>query len=469
MSKLGCAFVVAALCSPALLNAQTPMSTTGSVVIASGVNCTTTSPATDLIGDIIGASSTTGPCTTPHGEYVFQNYPSGQIPKVVTYLPQVVDGGVWKTTIVIANITASAATARLACFQESGAFNGGTQPWTPLPFGQNVTIQSVNLAPGGTVFLDSPGTNPTLSQGWCTVTASDGVKSHAVFSLALNNSQGIAPAALTGSDILVPVDDTNGSVTAVAIANPSSSEETFTALFENADGSISQPATFTAEPNGHNTFLLPDLIPQSARRRGLAEFIVNGTASLTALQFNSTLNFTSAQTYPVSNGPVIGAIDPTVCVQSPLAPGCPNPAFFLLTLNANFSLSSNTFPMVVNITPGPASLTSTLGQGCCYTASLSGLVNGQTVTGSFIGGNLTVFNNVVTFKFQDVGQGSTFLGGSLNFSIAETDFDGKLGEAVGSVAGQLVLTQANVGGGTINGKFNEITPIAAGPWLVDVQ
>jgi hypothetical protein len=115
--------------------------------------------------------------------------------------------------------------------------------------------------------------------------------------------------------------------------------------------------------------------------------------------------------------------------------------------------------MVVNITPGPVG----------YTASVSGLVNGQTVSGSFLGGTLTFPNNVVTFAFQIASQGSTFSGGSLNFTIAQTDFDAKIGEAVGTVSGQLVLVQPNIGGGTINGKFNEITPIAPGPWLVDTQ
>jgi hypothetical protein len=455
MSKLGCALLVA-LCCPAWMSAQ--MTTTGSVVIASGANCITTSPATDLIGTIIGASSTTGPCTANRGQYLFQSFPSGQIPKVVTYIPQIVDGGVWKTTIVLANTTASAATARLACNQETGAANGATQPWNPT-FVQSVDTQSLSLAPGGTIFLDTPGTSPTLSQGWCTVTASDGVQSHAVFSLGLNNSQGTAAATLTGNDILIPVDNMNGSLTAVAMANPSSSSQTVTVTFQSTDGTISGSSVFQAEPNGHNTFSLSTLVPNSANRRGVAEVVIGGSASLIALQFNSALNFTSSQAYPVNNGPIIAAVDPSVCLQKPFGSGCPNPGFFLLTLNADFSLSSTTFPMVVNITPGPVG----------YTASVSGLVNGQTVSGSFLGGTLTFPNNVVTFAFQIASQGSTFSGGSLNFTIAQTDFDAKIGEAVGTVSGQLVLVQPNIGGGTINGKFNEITPIAPGPWLVDTQ
>jgi hypothetical protein len=362
---------------------------------------------------------------------------------------------VWKTTIVIANVTASAASASLACFQETGSA-GATQFWSP-PFVESVPTQSMSLAPGGTIFLDTPGTSSTLSQGWCAVTASDGVQAHAVFSLGSNNSQGAAPGARASSDILVPVDNSNGGLTAIAIANPSVTGQTATVYFQNANGTVSQ-STITMQPNGHNTYVVPTLIPASANQRGLAEIVANGNVALIALQFNATLNFTTGQAYGITNGPAIGVPDSLTCLQNPLQTGCPNPALFLLTLNTTFSLGSSAAPMVVNITPGPTG----------YDASISGAINGQTISGTFIGGAIGGSNNQVTLAFQTPGPNSTFLGGALNVTLTETNFDAKIGEAVGTVSGQLVVTQPNVGGGTINGTFTDITPRTT-LGLADVQ
>ncbi len=471
--RIGYAFSLAMLLHAAQANAQSSKPTTGNVIISNGANCTTIVPTTDETGDILtGASTTSSPCLANNGEYVFQTFPSGQIPKVVTYIPHVVDGGVWKTTIVIANLTASAATASLTCYQEiaggSGVAggSGATQLWN-VPFLENVNVQSIALTAGGTIFLDTPGTNATLSQGWCAVSASDGVQSHAVFSLGLNNSQGTAPAVITWSDILIPVDNTNGSLTAIAVANPTANSQIVSVSFQNntATAPISLtganlPGTFTLPANGHTALLLSNLLPQSAGQRGLAEVIVSGTVSLIALQFNPTLNFTTAPAYPISNGPVIGARDPVTCLENPSQTGCPDPAIFLLTLSANFTIASGSaFPVVISITPGPTG----------YSAAVSGTVNGQTVNGSFIGGTLTGSGNQLVWAFQTPNQGSSFLGGSLNFTMTQTDFDGKIGEGVGTATGQLVLTQPLVGGGTINGIFTEITPIWAFLWLVDIQ
>jgi hypothetical protein len=187
MFKRSGIFLFAALFLPALLSAQKP--TTGNLVISNGANCTMTVPTLDANGNITGAATTSSSCVASNGEYFFQSFPSGQVPSIVSYIPQVVDGGVWKTTIVIANVTPSAASASLSCFQETSAADGTTQPWNP-PFVESVTTQNMSLPAGGTIFLDTPGTSSTLSQGWCAVTASDGVKSHAMFSLGSNHSQG---------------------------------------------------------------------------------------------------------------------------------------------------------------------------------------------------------------------------------------------------------------------------------------
>jgi hypothetical protein len=44
-----------------------------------------------------------------------------------TFIPQIADGGGWKTTIVLVNSNSSTASASLTFFQDSGS--GSTQSW----------------------------------------------------------------------------------------------------------------------------------------------------------------------------------------------------------------------------------------------------------------------------------------------------------------------------------------------------
>src|SRR5437764_143078 len=93
-------------------------------------------------------------------------------------IPQVVDGEVWQTTIVLTNTSSSTAHASLSFFQET-SFNA-TQPWN-LPFLEVASTQSIALVGGETLLLHTPGTAANLSVGWAQLTGSPGVVAYAVF------------------------------------------------------------------------------------------------------------------------------------------------------------------------------------------------------------------------------------------------------------------------------------------------
>jgi hypothetical protein len=224
----------------------------------------------------------------------------------VQVIPQVADGAGWSTTIVLSNKTTTAQNVTLTFNRGIPNGNGATQPWTP-PFLENVSLPTINLPAGSTLFLHTPGTATELSQGWCELNAAAGVTGYAIFTA--NGQDGTAPAASAAGRILVPFDNTSGLVTAVAVANPNAAAETIQVNIKTSDGATSTGALPQMPAKGHNAFVLKDLFPATASRRGLAEFYVaSGSFSIIALRFNPTTAFTSAPVYAQTGPPIIGAV-----------------------------------------------------------------------------------------------------------------------------------------------------------------
>jgi hypothetical protein len=416
-------------------------------LVSTGTTCTTNGINLDVNGNVTGTTTATAPCNVPPGVYPFVP-PSLANSPVTLVIPQVVDGGVWKTTLVLTNTTASAATASLTFNQETAAGDGSTEPWTPT-FLEGNSTQGLSLAAGGTIFLHTPGTSSTLTEGWGQATVSDGVQIYALFGTA-GGGQGTAPATPIGNHILAPYDNTNGNVTAIALANPTAARETVSVSFCKAGKSmlVSQ-SSITLPANGHMAFLLGTQFPETAGGACLIEFYTaNGAVSLIGLQSNPANFFTTAQAYPVSGPVVIGSPDPSTCVTNPLLSGCPEPPLLVASFSA--TIASN--PVQISIAPATTAGT--------YNAAVSASFNGVNVNGSFAGGTITS-TSPITFAFTSVSSGSTFTSGSLNVALTQTSFDADTGEVVGNVTGSVTLTQANVGSGTISGAYAELVQLPA--------
>src|ERR1017187_5175288 len=417
-------------------------------LISNGTSCTTIGITLDANFNVTGSTSTTAPCSIPQGVYPF-NPPSLPSSPVTSVVPQFVDGGGWQTTLVLANTTASAATASLTFYKETGAGGGATEPWTPT-FLEGSSTQSLSLAAGATLFLHTPGTSPTLTQGWGQATASDGVQIYAVFRTTAGG-QGTAPA-VNGNHVLVPYDNTSGNVTSMAVANSTNASETVSVSFQSAGGAISR-ASLTFPANGHQAFTFPTQFPGTANGQGLAEFYTaNGGLSLIGLLFDP-VGFSTAPAYALSGPVVIGSPDPLGCVTDPLVPGCPKPPFLVTT----FAATIDSIPVQITITPAT---------GGTYDAAVSGTANGTTVSGSFVGGTITS-TSPVAFAFTSVGPQSTFSSGALNFALAGTAFDAAFGEGLGNVTGSITLN--NVGSGAISGAYAELIPLPAPALTFSVQ
>ena len=221
-------------------------------------------------------------------------------------IPQVADGKGWSTTIVLANKTSSTQSATLSFNMDTA--NSATTPWTP-PFVESVSLSSISLPAGSTLFLHTPGTAATLTQGWGQLDAASGVTGYAIFTQrvpGLPAQDGTAPAVSASSRILVPFDNTSGLVSAIAVANPTNAAETVLANVRTSDGTFSGTVA-TLPAKGQTTFLLKDVFASTAGKSGLAEFYVaSGSIAIIALRANG-IAFTAAPVYLQTGNPIIGA------------------------------------------------------------------------------------------------------------------------------------------------------------------
>ncbi len=223
-------------------------------------------------------------------------------------IPQIADGGGWQTTLVLTNTSTAAATANLTFFQSISG--GGTTNWVP-PFLETSTPQSVSVPAASTVFLHTPGTATTLSEGWVQVQAGSAIVAYAIFTQTVpgrTNQDGTALAATSTSRVLMPFDNTIGFVTSLAITNPTSTGESITVAVQPVNGSAAQLSPITLPANGYLAFTLPQQFPSTLSQSGLLEFYTStGSLSLIALRFNPSGGFTASPVYAETGAPILDA------------------------------------------------------------------------------------------------------------------------------------------------------------------
>ena len=366
------------------------------------------------------------------------------------YLPQIADGGNWKTTIVLTNANTIPANVSLAFNQQSavGGPAGTTTPWTP-PFLETVNLLNIPIPPGGTVFLHTAGTAALLTQGFAVLngagTSNPLFSAYAIYSYGgitgRQDQDGTSDAVAASYRFVVPFDNTTGLATSIAVVNQSFLAQTISVNIQTDSGTITQTKLPTLPGNGQLTFVTNQMLPATAGKRGLAEFYVTGTTrgnfALTAFRFNPTLAFTSSPVYPQSGGPIIGATSST------------GPAFITLQLSTNFA--------PVGAPSGSAFVIVTTNADGTYAAQLS--LSSLQTSGILSPGTAT--NEGKTFNFDQVassGVFSTINSASLSFTLTEKLKAPSFSQ--GNVAGTLTITRVSgivvqTYTGTIEGTYNQ--------------
>ena len=205
----------------------------------------------------------------------------------------------------------SATLARGKIFLSVAIVRRGVTGWFRQPRGRPSAVSAKKMYRGFREMYSA------TSVGWGEVIASGpgvaGVVAYAIFTQripARQDQDGTAAAAAGSARFLVPFDNSGGFITAVAVANPSSTGS-INVNIQLDSGAISH-GSLTLPDQGHAAFVLPDQFPETAGQRGLAEFYVTGAVrgtpslSMLALRFNASGAFTTAPVYGQSGTPIIG-------------------------------------------------------------------------------------------------------------------------------------------------------------------
>lgn len=200
---------------------------------------------------------------------------SGFASGVRKVLPQFAFGGGWYSAIYFSNTGTSTVSFPVTFTND----NGTPMLNVPLITGGATTV---TLAPGGSTVIEAPNFGTGLTQGYVSFIPPPGIVGYGVFRQTLPPvpplpaQEAVVPfssASTTSSTLLW---DDRISVTAIAIANPSSIPVNVTVNVTNSDGNVIGIVTLpTLAANAHTAFLLKDVVNGISGNRGTAVFSVS--------------------------------------------------------------------------------------------------------------------------------------------------------------------------------------------------
>lgn len=210
-------------------------------------------------------------------------------------VPQIVDGAGWNTRFAIINTDQVPVTFTFQFWAQNGSL-------LPFPILNGTPgVLTGTLAPGASFFAQSPGTSPTLQQGWAEIASSGKIGVTTVYQFndgSPRDSIGTEIATLSGNSILMPFDNTQGNVTAVAIANTNSTQALTVSMLFETDGGAQSTSSLVLQPHTQQTFVAPTLNPAVAGLRGSIKFTAaTADIAVVGLEFTSAGQFTSLGTF----------------------------------------------------------------------------------------------------------------------------------------------------------------------------
>ena len=208
-------------------------------------------------------------------------------------IPQIVDGAGWVTRISIINTDVVPVNYTFHFWGDNGAA-------MPFPIvNQAPGVLSGTLAPGASFFAQSAGTSTTLMQGWAEIATSGKIGLTSIFQFSIGSprdSQGSSIASFSGNSFLMPFDNTQGNVTAVAIANTNATQPLTVTLNYVTDGGAQSTTSTVLPPHTHQAFVVTDKNqnPAVAGLRGTIQFSApTPDIAVMGLEFTPAGAFTS--------------------------------------------------------------------------------------------------------------------------------------------------------------------------------
>ncbi len=218
-------------------------------------------------------------------------------------IPQVADGGEFRTAITLVNNDAPTAQVQLKFWRSTT--NNATEPWT-IGFEDGVNPDLISIPAGSSVTIRTSGVSPTVQSGWAEVVSGQQVTGFAVFRRALPGTpaqEAAVPVNVgTPSRLSLPFDNTGGFTTSVAMANLSASSTAQVNLnFRDERGQRLLGIALPELPvQGHRAIALTELSKDLAGKAGTMEISApSGEISVLGLRFSPTGAYTSFRAQPV--------------------------------------------------------------------------------------------------------------------------------------------------------------------------
>jgi hypothetical protein len=204
--------------------------------------------------------------------------------------PHIAVGGVWSTELTFINLGNETAAFPLRFFKPDG------KPWVVSILGAGPARSSfaLSLQPGISLVLALPSNGSDIATGWAEIEqpSNTSIGGHAIFTDRTSGRpvfEAVVPLSDWGdNDFFMPFDNTNGSVTCVAFANPSASTDTSLSVEFKDNGGARLLATTRSLTRMHQqSFCLPAEFPATSGKRGSLR-VVGSASQLSALGFRFT-------------------------------------------------------------------------------------------------------------------------------------------------------------------------------------
>ncbi len=204
-------------------------------------------------------------------------------------------GNGWQTTFVLVNQGTGASNITLNFYDDNGS------PLSlPLTFPQGgapVTTPSLNqsIAPGASLWVQVAD-GDTLETGSAQLSATSNVGGFAIFRYNPNGQEAVVPLENRGAGAyLIAYDNTANTATGIALANASGAPANIPVTLRDEAGNLLGTSSIALNGNGHSSFILSGLFPQSATNRGAVEFDAPAGGTISALGIRSppALTFTT--------------------------------------------------------------------------------------------------------------------------------------------------------------------------------
>lgn len=207
---------------------------------------------------------------------------------------QVVDGGVWKTTITLLNLGTGPANFTLYFYDDNGL---------PLALSTNLGQMSIfngTISLGGSLVIETLGTAPTLSQGWGLLKPDPGavISGSAVFRERLPGMPDLEASVPGDSSathrVALPFDHMIGS-SGVALVNTGTFLSiTVFVVFRDESGAQFLQDSFQMNPLTHKAITMTDRYPITMGHRGTMEISTTGSQiNVLGLRFVADPGFTA--------------------------------------------------------------------------------------------------------------------------------------------------------------------------------